>query len=141
MKIFPLLYLIIFALTSSASARSGWLNMPERAASPRELASAFDAGAGFNHSEALLQDGRRYVMVLWNNSYCGTNTDVCAYYNDGSSWVKLYQGSLPMWKGAPHIERRARVLDLAEGAVLLLAGDTCVVPMGGVPRVSFTPND
>ena len=61
MKISPLFCLLTFVITLSAGAAEtadrDWLNMPERATSVRELASAFDAaGAGSIHSEKLLQD-------------------------------------------------------------------------------------
>ncbi len=146
MKISPLFCLLTFAITLSAGAAGiagrDWPNMPERASSIRELASALDAaGVGSTHSEKLLQDGRRYVLVLWKSPYsCSLDDVVYAYYYDGSSWVKFYKDSVPMWKGEPRIERRARVLDLAEGAVLLLANDTRLVSLGGVPRVR-TPNE
>lgn len=147
MKISPLFCLLAFVITLSAGAAEtgdrDWLNMPERATSVRELASALDgAGAGSPHSEKLLQDGgRRYVLVLWKSLHsCSADDVVYAYYYDGSAWVKFYRTSAPMWKGEPRIERRARVLDLAEGAVLLLANDTQLVSLGGVPRVR-TPNE
>lgn len=151
MKMSPLFYLpfmLIFATTLSAAAETAerdWLNMPERATSARDLASALDAagGVGSIHSEKLLQDGgRRYVLVLWKSLYsCSADDVVYAYYYDGSSWVKFYRENVPMWKGGPRIERRARSLDLAEGAVLLLANDTRSVSLGGVPRVRTMPNE
>ena len=148
MKISPLFCLLTFVITVSAGAAEtadrDWLNMPERATSVRELASAFDAaGVGSPHSEKLLQDGgRRYVLVLWKSLYsCSADDVVYAYYYDGSSWVKFYRTNAPMWKGEARIERRARVLDLAEGGVLLLANDTRLVSLGGVPRVRTMPNE
>ncbi len=147
MKISPLVCLVTFVFTLSAAAAESagrdWPNMPELATSARDLASAFDAaGPASFHSEKFLQDGRRYILVLWKNPSCPSNNDVvCAYYHDGSSWVKLYQGHLPMWKGAPHIERRGHGLDLAEGAVLLLANDACAVSLGGVPRIRTAPSE
>ena len=148
MKMSPLFCLLTFAITLSVAAAEtsdrDWLNMPERAASARDLASDFDsAGVGSFHSEKLLQDGAgRYVLVLWKSLYSCTNNDVVyAYYYNGSSWVKFYQEWVPMWKGAPRIERRARVLDLAEGGVLLLGNDTRFVSLGGVPRVRTMPNE
>jgi hypothetical protein len=148
MKIPPLFHLLTFGIALSVAAAEtpdrDWLNMPERAASARDLASAFDAiGDGSTHSERLLQDGAgRYVLVLWKSLYpCTSNDVVYAYYYDGSSWVKLCKESAPMWKGEPHIERRARTLDLAEGAVLLLGNDTRLVSLGGVPRVRTMPNE
>jgi hypothetical protein len=147
MKMSPLFYLLTFTFTLSAAAAEtadrDWLNMPERATSVRELASAFDAaGVGSIHSEKLLQDGAgRYVLVLWKSLHsCSVNDVVYAYYYDGSSWVKFYRENVAMWKGEPHIERRARVLDLAEGAVLLLGNDTRLVSLGGVPKVRTMPN-
>ena len=146
MKMSPLFYLLTFAITLSAAAETAnrdWLNMPERAASVRDLANTLDAaGAGSIHSEKLLQDGRRYVLVLWKSLYsCSIDDVVYAYYYDGSSWVEFYRENVPMWKGEPRIERRARTLDLAEGAVLLLANDTRLVSLGGVPRVRTMPNE
>jgi len=150
MKISPLFclsYLLLFAMTLSAGAAGiadrDRLNMPEQASSIRELASTLDAaGVGSIHSEKLLQDGRRYVLVLWKNLYpCSVDDVVYAYYYDGSSWVKFYRENVPMWKGGPRIERRARSLDLAEGAVLLLANDTRLVSLGGIPRVRTMPNE
>jgi hypothetical protein len=147
MKIRPLFYLFTFVMALSVAAAEttdrDWLNMPERAASARDLGSAFDAiGTGSPHSERLLQDGRRYVLVLWKGLYpCASDDVVYGYYYDGFSWVKFFKESAPMWKGEPHIERRARTLDLAEGAVLLLANDTRLVSLGGVPRVRTMPNE
>ena len=148
MKMSPLFCLFTFAITLSAAAAEisdrDWLNMPARAASARDLASSFDAAGGDSfHSEKLLQDGAgRYVFVLWKSLYSCTNNDVVyAYYYDGSSWVKFYQDWATMWKGEPRIERRARTLDLAEGAVLLLGNDTRLVSLGGIPRVRTMPNE
>jgi hypothetical protein len=147
MKMSPLFCLLTFVITLSAGAAEtadrDWLTMPERATSVRELASTFDAaGAGSIHSEKLLQDGRRYVLVLWKSLYsCSADDVVYAYYYDGSSWVKFYRTNVPMWKGEAHIERRSRGFDLAEGAVLLLANDTRLVSLGGVPRVRTMPNE
>lgn len=147
MKTSPLFCLFTLVVTLSAAAAQAadrdWLNMPDRAASAGDLARAFDARDGSIHSEKLLQDGgRRYVLVLWKKPYSCADTDVVyAYYYDGSSWVKFYHENVAMWKGEPHIERRARTLDLAEGAVLLLGNDTQLVSLGGVPRVRTMPNE